>query len=90
MVLNVRDTNIVCAKCVAISVGGSGGGAVSPPQQVEGRTLVGVLGAKPPKNVDIYCQKDTRCSNFKFNSNIFKEYFYVHFIIILVGIDATC
>ena len=61
-----------------------------PPQQVEGRALVGVLGAKPQKNFDIYRQKDARCSNFKFNLNIFEEYFYVHFVIILVGIDATC
>ena len=67
-------------------------GAVSPlpPQRVEGRALVGVLGVKPPKNFDIYRQKDTRCSNFRFNLNIFEEYFYVHFIIILIGIDATC
>ena len=67
------------------------GGAVSPPPQwVEGRTLVEVLGAKAPKNFDIYRQKDVRCCNFKFNLNIFEEYFYVHFVIILVGIDATC
>ena len=59
-------------------------------QGVEGRALVGVLGAKPPKNFDIYRQEDARCSNFKFNLNIFEEYFYVHFVIILVGIDATC
>ena len=80
------------AKRVVISVGGSGGGAVSPPptQRVEGMALVGILGAKPPKNFDIYRQKDARCSNFKFNLNIFEEYFYVHFVIILVGIDATC
>ena len=74
-----------------LSWGVWGGGAVSsPPQWVEGRALVWVLGAKPPKNFDIYRQKDARCSNFKFNLNIFEEYFYVHFVIILVGIDATC
>ena len=56
----------------------------------QGQGPGGGSGGKAPEKFDIYHQKDARCSNFKFNLNIFEEYFYVHFVIILVGIDATC